>query len=99
MGLSWGDPKWYHLGMFDPAKLRQLREDKGLSQGQLSKAAGLGRNAVSRLESKARGKRIQHSTIVALAKALDVEPEALEEGETLVEAPPAEEKRYDWRYG
>jgi len=98
--------------MFDPAKLRQLREDKGLSQGQLSKLAGLGRNAVSRLESKARGKRIQHSTIVALAKALEVEPEAMEEdpqveetSEPLVHAveevpgEQAEERRYDWRFG
>jgi transcriptional regulator with XRE-family HTH domain len=91
--------------MLDADKLRTLREAKNLSQGQLSKQAGLGRNAVSRLESQARGKRIQHSTIVALATALDVEPGALEgDGPPRpVPDPPAPlepvEKRWDWRTG
>jgi transcriptional regulator with XRE-family HTH domain len=62
------DSKWFG------GRLRELREQAGLTQGQLGKLAELSRNTVARLE------RGEHSatweTVVALAVALGVSCEA-----------------------
>lgn len=60
----------------DGATLRKLREGMGISQERLAARAGLTMQTVSRIE---RGKvNISHPlTIVALAKALDVDAQLL----------------------
>ena len=56
-------------------RLAEVRRAKGLSQRQLAQRAGLSESALSLLE---RGKRRPtYSTLKALAKALEVEPECL----------------------
>lgn len=55
--------------------LRQLRRIKGLSQKDLAKAAGVGQDTISGIESGRHEPR--PSTIRKLAKALNVEPQEL----------------------
>jgi transcriptional regulator with XRE-family HTH domain len=52
------------------AKLKAARRDRGFSQGELAKRAGLDQTAISRLEAGAREPRL--STIVMLAQALGI---------------------------
>jgi transcriptional regulator with XRE-family HTH domain len=51
--------------------IRRLREDRGLSQAELGRRAGLGRSHILRIESGER-RKLQASTIMRLAKALKV---------------------------
>jgi transcriptional regulator with XRE-family HTH domain len=51
--------------------LRALRQEPGMSQGQLGKASGMRTTVVSRIERGERGVRL--GVIVRLARALDVE--------------------------
>lgn len=56
------------------AKLRQIRERKGLSQTDLARLSGVAQATISNLE---RGRPARFVTMRELAKALGVEPEAL----------------------
>lgn len=58
--------------MFDPEKLREAREAKGLNPSQLAIKAGLARNVVHRLEDGSRGESVSAVTLARLAKVLDV---------------------------
>jgi len=60
-------------------KLKELRERKVLSQGQLAERAGVGRNTIIRLEG-GRLKEARPTTLQKLAAALGVEPEELVRG-------------------
>ena len=60
------------------ANLRRQRLAKGLSQEQLAEKTGLHPSEVSRLERAARDPRL--STIVKLARGLDVSAERLVKG-------------------
>jgi transcriptional regulator with XRE-family HTH domain len=60
------------------ANLRAAREQRGLSQEALAQVGGLHRTEISLLERGQREPRL--STIVALARALDVEPARLLDG-------------------
>lgn len=53
------------------AKLRKFRREKNLSQEELSKAAGLDRTFVGKIERGERSPSLQ--TISKLANALDIE--------------------------
>ena len=55
--------------------LRQLREDRLLTQEELGEAAGVSRDQISRIERNEVDPRF--STIRKLAKALDVDPRGL----------------------
>jgi ribosome-binding protein aMBF1 (putative translation factor) len=59
----------------DAAMLRELRHRRVLTMEELAEKAGVGRNTIWRLEHGVMG--AQPRTIRKLAKALDVEPEAL----------------------
>lgn len=60
------------------ARLKELRENAGLSQGELAERAGIHRVQVNRLES---GERSPNwTTVLALARALNVTCEAFDEG-------------------
>jgi transcriptional regulator with XRE-family HTH domain len=59
----------------DVAKLRELRRRRVLTMEELAARAGVGLNTIWRLEHGVMG--AQPRTIRKLAKALDVEPEAL----------------------
>lgn len=60
---------------FDPARLRGLREARGWSQSDLSRASGIVRPAISNYEA---GKREPSARVVAtLATALGFEPSDL----------------------
>jgi transcriptional regulator with XRE-family HTH domain len=59
----------------DAAMLRELRRRRVLSMEELAGKAGVGRNTIWRLEHGVMG--AQPRTIRKLAKALDVETEAL----------------------
>ncbi len=61
------------------ANLRNLRQARGISQERLAELAGLHRTYVSSVERGARN--ISIDNIARLAKALDVSPEKLLEGE------------------
>jgi transcriptional regulator with XRE-family HTH domain len=61
---------------FDGEALKRIREQRGLSQRQLAKAAGVHSTAVSRLENGARSNP-QASTITHIARALGVSVEEL----------------------
>lgn len=64
------------------ARLRQLRERAALSVADLAEAAGLGRDAVYKLE---RGQSVPTwPTVQALAAALGVSTEALRDSHTSV---------------
>ena len=56
-------------------RLKELREDRALSQGELAKAAGVHRHTVLRLENDQGG--AQPRTIRKLAAALGVEPKEI----------------------
>jgi transcriptional regulator with XRE-family HTH domain len=51
--------------------LRALREQGGLSMGEVSRRSGVSRSEISRLEAGLREPRL--TTIVQLARALDIE--------------------------
>jgi transcriptional regulator with XRE-family HTH domain len=57
------------------ARVKELREARGMTQGQLADAAGVMRTYIVRLEAGRYDPRL--STILKLAKALRVAPEAL----------------------
>jgi transcriptional regulator with XRE-family HTH domain len=57
------------------AKLKQLRERRGLSQEQLAEAAGISRTYLARLETAKHDPTL--SVIEKLAKALNVKPAEL----------------------
>jgi transcriptional regulator with XRE-family HTH domain len=59
----------------DMARLRELRRRRVLTLEELAEEAGVGRNAIWRLEHGVMG--AQPRTIRKLAKALNVEPEEL----------------------
>lgn len=54
-------------------RLRELRDDRGLSQQALGDLAGVRQATISELES-GKAKRVDFSTLDRLAKALGVEP-------------------------
>ena len=60
----------------DGMRLRELRERRVLSQGQLAERAGVGRNTINRLEG-GRLKKARPSTLQKIAGALGVNPEEL----------------------
>src|SRR5215208_3490586 len=60
--------------------LRQLREDRLLTQEELGEAAGVSRDQISRIERNEVDPRF--STIRKLAKALDIDPRELTKGES-----------------
>ena len=60
--------------------LRQLREDRLLTQEELGEAAGVSRDQISRIERNEVDPRF--STIRKLAKALDIAPRELTKGES-----------------
>jgi transcriptional regulator with XRE-family HTH domain len=53
------------------ARLRLLRKDRGLTQEQLAKAAGLERKTINRLERKRQNPSV--ATLARLCQALDCE--------------------------
>lgn len=57
-------------------RLKELRTAAGLSQEQLATAAGIRQATISGLET-GQTKRVDFSTIEALATVLEVEPHAL----------------------
>jgi len=59
-------------------KVRQLREERGLSQERLGQIAGLDRTFVSSIEAGRRN--VTLATIIKLAKALDIDPGELVAG-------------------
>jgi transcriptional regulator with XRE-family HTH domain len=66
-----------HAGELDfAARLRKLRKDRRLTQGQVAERAGVSRNYVHRLEVGAR-KLPTREVIVGLAHALDVTTDEL----------------------
>ena len=64
-----------------PARLRAIRSARGMSQKQLSDAAGVSQNAVSQWEAGIR--EPLWANVVALAAALGVSTDAFLEGEEL----------------
>jgi transcriptional regulator with XRE-family HTH domain len=63
----------------DTEGLRRLRRERALSQRALARAAGVGLDAVNRIE---KGRRdALPSTLRKLAEALEVEPRELMKGE------------------
>lgn len=68
---------WYTIGhMFDGNKLRQLRQDAGLTQLDLAVAAGMQPQTVNRLEA-GKNPHPRVSTAAALAQVLGVTIEDL----------------------
>jgi transcriptional regulator with XRE-family HTH domain len=63
----------------DTERLRRLRRERALSQRDLARAAGVGLDAVNRIETGRRD--ALPSTVRKLAKALGVEPRDLMKGE------------------
>jgi transcriptional regulator with XRE-family HTH domain len=63
----------------DTEGLRRLRRERALSQRALARAAGVGLDAVNRIETGRRD--ALPSTVRNLAKALGVEPRDLMKGE------------------
>jgi transcriptional regulator with XRE-family HTH domain len=63
----------------DTEKLRHLRRERALSQRDLARAAGVGLDAVNRIETGRRD--ALPSTLRKLADALGVEPRELMKGE------------------
>ena len=59
--------------------LRTVRARRQLTQVQLERLSGLAQNTISKLETR-RGARPVFATVVALARALDVDPMALRFG-------------------
>ena len=59
--------------MFNLAKLKILREKKGLTQRQIHEATGLSITTISNIENGHRN-RVDQETIEKLSAALDVEP-------------------------
>lgn len=60
--------------------VKRLREQRGMSQNALNRAAGLASGYVSQLESGARGKRAGRDAVLAIAQGLEAtraETEAL----------------------
>jgi len=55
-------------------KLKQIRQRKGFSQRDLAKRSGVAQATISHLE---KGREARFVTMNALARALEVEPEAL----------------------
>ena len=53
-----------------PVRLRELREERGFSQGGLAEKSGVGRSTIAALEAGERG--AQPTTVHALARALGV---------------------------
>lgn len=62
------------------ARVRQLREARGLSQQALEQKAGIARGYLSRLEAGSRGGRVSHAQLEAIAKAMDVSVVELQAG-------------------
>lgn len=62
--------------MVDPEKLRKLRAVRGFSQGDLSKRSGVSVDTLVDWEA-GRAKRPRYSNLLAVAKALKVQPEEL----------------------
>ena len=60
--------------------LRQLREDRLVTQEELGETAGVSRDQISRIERNEVDPRF--STIRKLAKALDIDPRELTKGES-----------------
>lgn len=63
----------------DSERLRRLRRERALSQRDLARAAGVGLDAVNRLETGVRD--ALPTTLRKLADALGVEPHELMKGE------------------
>ncbi len=56
-------------------RIKEFRDRKQLTQGQLGKLTGIDQSAISRIE---RGERdIQLSQLISIAKAMEVKPSAL----------------------
>lgn len=70
-------------------RVRQIRQAKGWSQEQLAEAAGLSRDAVSRIERNDRAARLD--TVAAIAEGLGVEVAALVIGTARVQLSGVEE--------
>ena len=68
-----------NLKMSIGARVKALRSTQGLSQGELAKLIKVSQAALSKLESGAASK-IRGSTLNALSKALNVNPQWLETG-------------------
>lgn len=62
-----------------PIYLRTLREQRGLTQEQLEALAHVAQNTISRLESEPKSRPV-FNTVVALARALHVDPQQLRFG-------------------
>jgi transcriptional regulator with XRE-family HTH domain len=54
--------------------LKEAREDRKYSQGQLAKAAGITRSYYNRMELGKRGENVSMKTVYGLATALDIAP-------------------------
>lgn len=74
-------------GVYIGTSVRELREHRGLTQGELSQASGLDTRALVWLETGSMNDLLT-STLCALARALRVEPATL-----LPKRLPAERKR------
>lgn len=51
-------------------KLREVREEKGMSQEELEKASGISRQTISSIEN-GKSTSVMSGTLIALARALD----------------------------
>jgi transcriptional regulator with XRE-family HTH domain len=69
--------------------LRQLRQQKGWTMGQLAAVSKVDKSTISRLEN-GQIRTVQEENLVALARALEVDPEVLRElGQRPAAPPPA----------
>lgn len=71
------DATCHHQPVINKYRLRRLREEAGLTQGQLAKAAGITRQTISRWESGQRGENPHYDTLRRVAKALGTTPRYL----------------------
>ncbi len=67
--------------------LRTARKRKGFTQEDLEKHSGIAQNSISRLEND-KNARPSLATVVALAKALDVDPMSIQFGPPRTKARP-----------
>lgn len=80
-----------------PELLRNARKSKGITQVELSKLAGLGRSTVAMYESGQREPNFE--VLKELSKILDVTPEYLISGSSLVHNTGEMPSKYTWLHG
>lgn len=70
-----GVPDWHDAGMYPPNRIKELREDRGLTLEQLAEKVGTSHTQISRLEHGKR--RLDINWMQRVAKALVCQPQDL----------------------